>query len=480
MLGLLQSGSAAASATVPVSWRHRGPTIVGDADDDAMGNSVALSANARILAIGSPGAYNKDEKRGYVKVFRADDDDSGNWTQLGQTVHGNATGDLFGWAVDITADGSTIVIGSPRFYEDNYLPGFVQVFSLEADDFAISGISTWAQVGQNIFAEANGDEFGYSVSISDDGEIIAIGADTNDGKNGTDSGHVRIYALGNDGTSWEQLGEDIDGDMADDLSGYAVSLSSNGTILAIGAPRGGVNGLWSGQVKVYRMNSAGSSWERLGQTIYGDNARDWFGSSVDISPDGSTIAVGAAGQLLDRTGYVRVFSLDRYGDASTDSWLQIGQDIVGEAVGDQFGWSVSISDNGGTLAVGAGTNDGMNGEDSGNARIYQLNEDSASWEQMGMDIDGDLAYDLLGYSVSLSASGTSFATGSPRAGVNELYTGQVKVYTTGIFVLNANMVSSEHINPCSLVLLDNDPHFTAVVIRCVFLVISVRVYFHVR
>jgi hypothetical protein len=60
---------------------------------------------------------------------------------------------------------------------------------------------------------------------------------------------VRIYALGDDGTSWERMGEDIVGDMAEDLLGYAVSLLSNGTIVAIGAPRAGVNKVWSGQVK---------------------------------------------------------------------------------------------------------------------------------------------------------------------------------------------------------------------------------------
>jgi hypothetical protein len=70
-----------------------------------MGTSVALSADARILAIGSPGDINNDESKGYVNVYR-DDDDSGNWVQLGQTLHGNATGDLFGWAEDITADGT--------------------------------------------------------------------------------------------------------------------------------------------------------------------------------------------------------------------------------------------------------------------------------------------------------------------------------------------------------------------------------------
>jgi hypothetical protein len=415
--------SASASAAESSKWGAQGPAIVGDTPDDAMGTSVALSADAITLVVGAPG--NWYEKKGYARVFRSDDD-GGNWMQLGQTMHGNATGDLFGWAVDITADGSTIVIGSPRSYDDLNLPGYVQVFSLKADD--ISGTDTWTQVGQNIFAEANGDEFGWSVSISDDGKIIAIGGDANDGKNGEDSGHVRIYSLGDSGTSWEQLGDDIDGELFDDLLGYAVSLSSNGTILAIGAPRGGVNEVWSGQVKVYRMNSAGSSWERLGQTIYGDNARDWFGLSVDISPDGSTIAVGAGGTYLDHEGYVRVFSLDRDGDTGTYSWMQIGQDIVGEAVGDQLGQSVSLSDDARTLSVGAPYTN-TNGDESGTVRIYRMGDPEAGWIQLGVGIDGELAFNYLGTSVSLSADGNTLAIGSPQSGENnEDMSGNVMVY----------------------------------------------------
>ena len=81
---------------------------------------------------------------------------------------------------------------------------------------------------------SRGDYSGYSVSLSSDGTIVAIGAHGNDGVNGRYSGHVRIYKY--DGTSWGQLGQDIDGEAAGDNSGMSVSLSSDGTIVAIGAP----------------------------------------------------------------------------------------------------------------------------------------------------------------------------------------------------------------------------------------------------
>ena len=82
---------------------------------------------------------------------------------------------------------------------------------------------------------------GYSVSLSSDGTTVAIGASANDG-NGSDSGHVRIYAWNSATSAWEQQGADIDGEAADDQSGWSVSLSSDGTTVAIGAHYNADNG----------------------------------------------------------------------------------------------------------------------------------------------------------------------------------------------------------------------------------------------
>jgi hypothetical protein len=85
--------------------------------------------------------------------------------------------------------------------------------------------------------EENGDQFGQSVSISNDGKMIAVGAVMNDGDIRVDSGHVRIYHLEeDDGTRWEQIGQDINGKAAGDGSGGSVSLSADGMMVAIGSP----------------------------------------------------------------------------------------------------------------------------------------------------------------------------------------------------------------------------------------------------
>ncbi len=93
-------------------WEQQGSAIVGDAAEDNLGYSVALSADAKTLVAGAP--YS-DDREGYVKVYRMTDDGGGTRTQLGQTIYGNATRDGFGSFVDVTPEGNVIVVGSPGY-----------------------------------------------------------------------------------------------------------------------------------------------------------------------------------------------------------------------------------------------------------------------------------------------------------------------------------------------------------------------------
>jgi hypothetical protein len=390
---------------------------------------MALSADAKTLVIGAPGAYGSNDREGYVKVYRMTNDGV-NRTQLGQTIYGNATGDEFGWSVDVTAQGNVIVLSSPGYSGNIDRQGYVQVFSLDSDDETAGTTGTWKQVGQDIAGEAIGDEFGQSVSISDDSKTIAVGTLYNDGKNGVDSGHVRIYRLADDGASWEQIGGDIDGEVAGDFSGYSVSLSANGTIVAIGATQAGIDGIWTGQVKVYRIDSGGSSWEQLGESIYGDNESDWFGYSVDISPGGNSLAVGT--YVSGGPGYVKVFSLENGGgdgdNLGASSWKQVGLTITGEANGDRFGVSVSLSDDAKTLAVGAPNANGEDGDDTGHVRVYRTDDSESGWTKIGEDIEGEAPYDGSGWSVSLSGDGKTVAISSDGNDDNGEASGHVRVF----------------------------------------------------
>ncbi len=211
-----------------MSWKQEGVSIKGDATGDYLRRSVALSADASIIVIGSPGTTdflsllsNGNSHSGYIKDYRAEY--GGNRVQLGQTIHGDAINDYFGFFVDITPDGMTIICGSPAHWLEDR-PGYVRVFSLQDDGNL--GTDNWTQIGQDIIGEAIGDQVGSSVSISTDGKTFAVGADWNNAT-GYRSGHVRVYRLTDSDTIWEQIGQDIDGEAAGDMSGTSVSLSAD-------------------------------------------------------------------------------------------------------------------------------------------------------------------------------------------------------------------------------------------------------------
>ena len=134
---------------------------------------------------------------------------------------------------------------------------------------------------------------------------MAIGAHNNDGT-GSLAGHVRVYKY--DGSAWTKLGSDIDGEAASDYSG-GVSLSSDGTIVAIGAAYNDGTASNAGHVRIYQYN--GSAWTKLGNDIDGEAGGDWSGWSVSLSSDGTTVAIGAFDNdgTASGAGHVRVYNL---------------------------------------------------------------------------------------------------------------------------------------------------------------------------
>ena len=330
---------------------------------------------------------------------------SQDWKQIGSDIDGEAADDRSGYSVSLSSNGTILAIGST----ENYGGGGNYKGYVRVYQYA-SG--SWSQLGSDIDGETVYDWSGYSVSLSSDGSIVAIGAPMND-ENGNDAGHVRVYQYSSG--SWSQLGSDIDGEAADDMSGRSISLSSDGTILAIGAIRNNGNGNNAGHVRVYQYSS--DSWSKLGSDIDGEAANDMSGRSVSLSSDGTIVAIGAA-EHGNNTGHVRVYQY------SSGNWSQLGSDIDGEAADDYSGHSVSMSSDGTILAIGARGND-ENGNDAGHVRVYQYS--SGSWTQLGSDIDGDISFGIngeTGRTVSLSSNGTIVAI---RSWGNS-FSGKVKIY----------------------------------------------------
>ena len=381
------------------TWSKLGDDIDGEGEEDnslIYQGKVSLSSDGTRVAISAPLNDGNGENAGHVRVYEWSGD---RWAQLGDDIYGDQ-GSRSGDSVSLSSDGTIIAIGTEHaHFNDSFSWGQVRVYEW--------GNGTWTQLGGDIYGEASQDDSGSSVSLSSDGRRIAIGAQGNDG-NGLLSGHVRVYEWGNN--TWTQIGQDIDGETRYHYSGRSVSLSSDGTRVAIGAP-GGFNGFHSaGEVRVYSLIN--NTWTQIGQVINGEAPGDGSGGSVSLSSDGTRVAIGAPGNdgedgLLGGTtvgsGHVRVYEL------SNGTWTQIGDDIDGEALGDGSGSSVSLSSDGTRVAIGAPGNDG-GGNDSGHVRVYEW--DRGTWTQLKLDIDGEAAEDSSGV-VSLSGDGTRVAIGAP-------------------------------------------------------------------
>ena len=323
-----------------------GSDIDGEAVDDYSGFSVSLSSDGTIVAIGARYNDGNGSFSGHVRVYK---NISGTWTKIGDDIDGEAASDISGLSVSLSSDGTIVAIGAINNDDNGSNSGHVRVYQYAN--------STWSQLGSDIDGEAAADNSGYSVSLSSDGTIVAIGANYNDGT-GNSAGHVRVYE--NIIGTWTKIGDDIDGEAANDISGYSVSLSSDGTIVAIGAPQ---NGSSAGHVRVYE-NIKGT-WTKIGDDIDGEAANDNSGHSVSLSSDGTIVAIGAIynGGNGSNSGHVRVYK------NISGTWSQLESDIDGEAANDNSGFSVSLSSDGTIVAIGA-KNNGGNGSDSGHVRVY--------------------------------------------------------------------------------------------------------------
>lgn len=380
-----------------------GADLVAEASGDLFGLSIATSSDGNIVIVGATNNDGGGNNSGHVRIYGYD---SGLWNQLGADIDGQAAFDEAGAAVSISDDGTIVAFGSPIGKNNtNISTGNVRVFKYIN--------SNWVQLGQNINGLSDGDNFGGSVSLSADGQTIAIGAQAGGGAGpfSPGPGYVRVYQYDNSAQNWNLIGSQIDGNTSDDQFGRSIALSSDGSIVAIGAPNN-VNGY----VKVYQFSS--NAWTQLGQYINGEALMDFFGKSVSISSNGTKVAVGAwwndgGGS---NSGHVRVY------EYISGTWTQLGSDIDGEASGDVSGASVSLSSDGTIVAIGAVGND-AGGISSGHVRIYKY--ESGAWTIVTSDIDGGATYGQLGYSVSISSDGKTVAIGVPYLNNNS---GHVRVF----------------------------------------------------
>merc|ERR1719253_2280064 len=135
----------------------------------------------------------------------------------------------------------------------------------------------WRQMGADLVGENEDDHSGSFVSLSADGNVVAIGAyyhdDDNENKD-ENRGHVRVYRWDETSRAWHKMGKDIDGEPGDQL-GTAIDLSKDGTVLAVGAynhdakDKMGEKMDYAGRVQVYDWKDG--DWQQRGDDLKGES-----------------------------------------------------------------------------------------------------------------------------------------------------------------------------------------------------------------
>ena len=281
-------------------WEQRGQNIDGDTPIDSS-NIVSISNEGNTVAIGGRINDTNGTNSGHVRIFDWNGG-SGMWEQRGLAILGLQEFELCG-VVSMTRDGNTVAVGSPFHGDpvDSFDQGLTRIFDWN------SGSGMWEQRGQNIIGEANNDRSAQALSISDDGNTVAITAPFNDA-NGVNSGQVRVYDYNSGTMMWEQRGQDLDSSAG--AGGIMdVSLSSDGDTVAVGWAVNDDNGMDRGVVIIYDWNETNMMWESRGMNIIGQSVMDRSGQSVSLSVDGSIVAIGSPSNSAGnfQAGQVRVF-----------------------------------------------------------------------------------------------------------------------------------------------------------------------------
>jgi len=322
------------------TWTQQGAKLYGTGavGKAQQGSSVAISADGNTAVVGGLGDNNY---AGAMWVFTRS---NGLWTQQGNKLTGNGnTGQAQqGKSVAVSADGNIVVSGG---WVDNTNQGAAWIFTRHTN--------TWTQASDKLVGSGAvlGANQGWSVSISADGETIAVGgSEDNIGKGAT-------WIFKNNGTEWDQQGSKLVGTGSEGALGAAqgssVSLSADGNTLLVG---GHGDNIAKGAAWVFTRS--GNTWTQQGNKLIGSNliGQSVAGVSVALNADGNIAVIGGPGDD-NFVGASWIFVRNE------SVWKQVGEKFVGAGGIDQAsqGISCAISADGSTALVGGYSDNNFDG-----------------------------------------------------------------------------------------------------------------------
>ncbi len=374
-LGETSSYSAASSFSTKASFATIAITanFSSGAAGGWFGYSAAINSNGTIALIG---AYQENSYVGAAYIYQ---NVSGTWTQIAHLTTGVANG-YFGQSVSISADGTIAAIGA---YGENSTAGAAYLYQ------NVSG--TWTQIARVASGVASS-HFSNSIAISPDGTTLAVGA-ANENSN---IGAAYIYQSVS-GT-WTQMARVTSGVGSGYFAG-SIYLNLDGTIAVIGTDN---------ENAAYIYQNVSGTWTQIAR-VTSSVTGNGFGQSVSLSSDGTIALIGAPSENTN-TGAAYLFQ------NVSGTWTQIAEVTGSTATGSYFGYSVSISSDGTTLAVGAYYESSY----AGAAYIFQ--NISGTWTQI-VRLASGVANAQFGNSVSLDSTGNIALIGAyyENSGIGAVY-----------------------------------------------------------
>jgi len=313
--------------------------------------------------------------------------------------------DYFGTSVSLSSDGNSALVGAPTEEVDGDETGHVYFFIRSPGTF---GPSVWQQM-QIIQPDDSqiDDRFGWSVSMSTDGNTAIVGAYH---KNPVTPGAAYIFTRSGD--TWTQQEKIIASDAEVSAKfGLATSISSDGNTAVVGASRTSPSDTGA----AYIFTRSGSAWTEQ-QKIVGSAVieGDQFGDFVSISDDGNTVVSASS-----KSAYV----FARPADVTTPGvWAEEGAMEEGGYI-----QSVSISATGDNIVVGNTDIENTNGDLSGVALIYTRS--GTTWQlQQQVEASNGVVNDQFGMSAGMSAAGDTIIIGAAYS-TEVTYSGKVYIFT---------------------------------------------------
>ena len=403
--------------------------------DDFFGISASISSDGKTAIVG---AYREDTggtDAGAAYIFTR----SGSiWEQQAKIQSSDIeTGDYFGRSVSISSDGNTVIVGAYGEDTGGTDAGAAYIFTRSE--------LTWTQQAKIQSSDIeSGDNFGGSVSISSDGNTVIVGANGED-TGGSNAGAAYIFTRS--GSIWSQQAkiQALDKEADDSFGSYlfllsegsAVSISGDGNTAIVAAQLEDTGGQSVGAA--YIFTRSGSTWTQQAKIQALDKqTSDNFGSSVSISSDGNTVIVGAVlqGVISDNGNTGAAYIFTRSGSIWEQQAKIQSSDIE---AGDNFGYSVYISNDGNIVVVGA-TGKNTGGTDAGAAYIFTRS--GSTWTQQSKIQPHDVrTYDNFGSCVSMSGDGKCIIAGVPYENTGGTHTGAAYFFTTN--AIDSRIVGSD-------------------------------------